>query len=142
MTTKKKILVKYDKILKRKIQTHGLSIHHTRILLDSVEEKVSRLGPDKQPVLCRGGREHNTHHDLQVHRMPSILSGMTEARCPLLVPQHKQVRGSDEDRLTPGRQTVDLQRELLQNRHRFIGVMHLEEGLTNVRASGDGAAPR
>lgn len=50
---------------------------------------------------------------------------------PLLVPQHEQVRGSDEDRLTPGRQTVDLQRELLQNRHRFIGVMHLEEGLRN-----------
>lgn len=62
MTTKKKILVKYDKILKRKIQTHGLSIHHTRILLDSVEEKVSRLRPDKQPVLCRrgGGGENTT----------------------------------------------------------------------------------
>lgn len=89
-----------------KPQTNSLSIHHTRILLDSVEEKVSRLCPDKQPVLCGGGEEKNTHHDLQVHRMSSILSGMTATG-------HKQVRGKDEERLTPGRQTVDLQWELL-----------------------------
>lgn len=44
-----------------------------------------------------------------------------------------------KERLTPGRKAVNLQWELLQYRHRFIGVMHLEEGLTNARTNGDRA---
>lgn len=53
---------------------------------------------------------------------------------PIVANELKRGRWAEEYeyKLTPSRKTVDLQWELLQYGHRFIGVMHLKIRLTKV----------